>query len=789
MLAQIFPAVLAVSGCVGVLALLIKLLSPVINRRYTPKWNYWVWLILAVRLLVPVHISFSQPPLHVVIPQITIAVNAAQHQPVSPAPGAISEKPTTGLEMQNTPDTLEMRAVTLPEALAGVWAAGGLLFLAATGVQGGLARRRIGRWAKPAAEIRLKMQETAAAMGVKPPELVISPMAASPMVLGLFRPVLVLPHADYAPQDLHFILRHELCHLRRRDLWYKLVLLLANAVHWFNPLVYLLVREANADLERACDSEVVRNLSYEEKKAYSETLLAAIRREKYPPAALSTCFRGGKNAMKARFSNILDMRRRRRGTVLFVVVLLGAALAGGWIACDLQQSPDALAAALPTPQPTQAMPADAPVRTPQAAEEPAVTVHTVVFTGLQTAGIRNETVVMSDDGQIPPQGACRAVVLEGLEMQTLGMQITLPAQWELRSPEEGEAMYNDFCTYSPVNIYRDGVCIGTMGCDRFFESDLELWEAAWTDGETWRPPAQYWGLYWPRMTGNCRWEDLTQVRRESGFFAGTCRVVYEREISGTGKTQANKGILAHDAALGQYCSIELRDDAATAEQWTAIAQSIRLVRATAPSEQPETPVLTAPAAPAEAAFEKTEVTFPVYEQRNGYNDAIFDIAPFQASLYLPEGCAIAPLDEEGKTLPSCRFNLLWSKMGIFRDGKQIGTIGYNVFDDVEQAQGAYIAVYGQIMLGSLVTWNSEYTPVVEAADFRFASATCSLLGKEVPPGVSAAGVAYERCPAVLAYHRDLGVYIGVAFEPNSITAQQQEAIARSVVIQAAQPQR
>ena len=266
-------------------------------------------------------------------------------------------------------------------------------------------------------------------------------------------------------------------------------------------------------------------------------------------------------------------------------------------------------------------------------------------------------------------------------------------------------------------------------------------------------------------------------------------MVYEKEISGTGNTQANKGILAHDAVLGQYCSIELRADAATAEQWTAIAQSILLMRATAPSEQSETPVLTAPAAPAapaEGAFEKTEVTFPAYEQRNGYNDAIFDIAPFQASLYLPEGCAIAPLDEEGKTLPSCRFNLLWSKMGIFRDGKQIGTIGYNVFDDVEQAQGAYIAVYGQIMLGSLVTWNSEYTPVVEDADFRFASATCSLLGREAPPGVSAAGAAYERFPAVLAYHRDLGVYIGVAFEPNSITAQQQEAIARSVVIQAQQ---
>ena len=66
------------------------------------------------------------------------------------------------------------------------------------------------------------------------------------MTLGLLRPVIVLP-PEVPEADLPLILRHELCHIRRRDLWYKGVMLLANAVHWFNPLVWRMAGQAGRD--------------------------------------------------------------------------------------------------------------------------------------------------------------------------------------------------------------------------------------------------------------------------------------------------------------------------------------------------------------------------------------------------------------------------------------------------------------------------------------------------------------------------------------------------------------
>ena len=79
--------------------------------------------------------------------------------------------------------------------------------------------------------------------------------------------------------------------MRRRDLWYKLALLTANALHWFNPLVWLLRREAERDLELTCDDAVVAGRDEGERRAYSEALLGSIHRQQVlGRAVLSTHF-------------------------------------------------------------------------------------------------------------------------------------------------------------------------------------------------------------------------------------------------------------------------------------------------------------------------------------------------------------------------------------------------------------------------------------------------------------------------------------------------------------------
>ena len=86
------------------------------------------------------------------------------------------------------------------------------------------------------------------------------------MIVGAIKPTLLLPEMELTAEQLSLVFRHELIHYRRRDIWYKLLLMLANAIHWFNPMVWLMVHAADRDLELSCDEAVVagRDEAYRE---------------------------------------------------------------------------------------------------------------------------------------------------------------------------------------------------------------------------------------------------------------------------------------------------------------------------------------------------------------------------------------------------------------------------------------------------------------------------------------------------------------------------------------------
>ena len=98
---------------------------------------------------------------------------------------------------------------------------------------------------------------------------------SAPLVYGFFRPVILLP-VDFPKKDspeYEQVLYHELTHVRSGDLWYKLGMLLVTCVHWFNPLVWLMLHLSTQDLELRCDARVIRKLG--KKKAYAIALLKA----------------------------------------------------------------------------------------------------------------------------------------------------------------------------------------------------------------------------------------------------------------------------------------------------------------------------------------------------------------------------------------------------------------------------------------------------------------------------------------------------------------------------------
>lgn len=86
-------------------------------------------------------------------------------------------------------------------------------------------------------------------------------MENAPFLMGVWHPCLIIPKEKYTDRDLYYIIKHEFIHWKKNDILFKFLLLVANSLHWFNPLVWFMNKQANMDIEMACDEEVMKEAS------------------------------------------------------------------------------------------------------------------------------------------------------------------------------------------------------------------------------------------------------------------------------------------------------------------------------------------------------------------------------------------------------------------------------------------------------------------------------------------------------------------------------------------------
>lgn len=330
-------------GSLAILAMLV--LKPLWRERYRAKTRCWLWLALAVFLLLPVDFSVKNAPVQAAPPKdytLFVGTDKTAIQSTDNLFGDMAEK--SGQSPAQVRDTIIQRPVTNPEQkmtryipvttiLFYGYLAGAAAFLLYQGVSYALFRRTVRRWKRDVAraDYASLLSDTARDLGVSAPEMIVCEAISTPAVTGLLRPRLLLPHERYDVQELRYILRHELCHLKRRDMLLKLVLLAANAMHWFNPVVYLMLRQADEDIELACDSAATDGLELPERAAYSRTLLAAVQSSVRALPA-TTCFGGTVERLKRRITNVLGAQKKRGlGIVALVLALtLTAGCAVSW---------------------------------------------------------------------------------------------------------------------------------------------------------------------------------------------------------------------------------------------------------------------------------------------------------------------------------------------------------------------------------------------------------------------------------------------------------------------------
>ena len=83
------------------------------------------------------------------------------------------------------------------------------------------------------------------------------------MLTGIFNPAVLLPSVDEDAETLRMIFMHELTHYRQKDILVKFSGVLVNIVHWFNPLVYLLIKKINIFCEYSADEKVAGEMENE----------------------------------------------------------------------------------------------------------------------------------------------------------------------------------------------------------------------------------------------------------------------------------------------------------------------------------------------------------------------------------------------------------------------------------------------------------------------------------------------------------------------------------------------
>lgn len=288
-----FKNFLEVSLAMSFVIIFVFIISKMFNDKYKMKWRYFVWLFIAIRLLIPINIKVDKPVIDIVPPDTNVEItvpmfgrnignmkdnfNTVNENDVNDNANENTSEINQDLNELSNGNTNEIawvnsKQIKLINFIQIVWIAGMVIsflfylinfIIFKIKIKGHLEKLDSKLFEQVKDELKIKRNVN----------LCKCSLINSPVFVGFVSPIILMPYTNYADEELKLIYKHELTHFKRMDVWYKLILVIASVVHWFNPLVYLMRRYASKDIEYTCDDIVTKDLSLEQRKEYSRVIL------------------------------------------------------------------------------------------------------------------------------------------------------------------------------------------------------------------------------------------------------------------------------------------------------------------------------------------------------------------------------------------------------------------------------------------------------------------------------------------------------------------------------------
>jgi beta-lactamase regulating signal transducer with metallopeptidase domain len=348
------------------LAAVVFLVQSIVGQRLNARWRHALWWVVVAKLLVPttiplpvsaypewagLGIRFSpldansgglERGASLRVPRVSLGGDSAA------AAGALESMAATSGEVSVSPDAANFAASVKPASqttgsgkwahgLPWIWGVGAIGLLMRHFIHGVLLTRRLRSEWLPAGPPLLRLVEWCRnELGIRRSVRVcLVAWLRGPAVFNWRRPVILLPESMASELDersMRHVVLHELAHVRRGDLGMNLVLVVLQAVHWFNPVLWLVFRRMRADRELAADELSMACLEPSEARAYGATLIRAVElRAGFRSSRVALGMVGGKACFRRRIQAVARFDATRRGVLMgrvALVALLAVGFAG-----------------------------------------------------------------------------------------------------------------------------------------------------------------------------------------------------------------------------------------------------------------------------------------------------------------------------------------------------------------------------------------------------------------------------------------------------------------------------
>ena len=334
---------MSLSGAIVTVVLLV--MKPLTRKHLSQRWQYYVWLLVVLRLLLPLAPTVTVPSgaLPAVLtrsaPSVATSVPTTT-TPVDTVPGAALPTGEPATSTETSPQTLPAATgvgTTWPVStlLLLIWAIGALAVMIWNIAGYTRFKRTVQRTMVRVtdAHFLVILEDCRQEVHVRAtPRLYTSASVASPILLGILHPAIVLPDRQLTDNDLRYALLHELTHARRQDGLLKWVAAIAVSIHWFNPLAYVMQRELNRSCELSCDETVTRQFSTDDRRGYGSMLLAVASTTGAPSPAMFSAMVEDKRNLKERLGVIMSSKKQTKRTTVVSAMSIALIAAIGILA-------------------------------------------------------------------------------------------------------------------------------------------------------------------------------------------------------------------------------------------------------------------------------------------------------------------------------------------------------------------------------------------------------------------------------------------------------------------------